>query len=49
MAAVAYTAGSDAKLTLQITSSAVDYESFTALGVIRISDLVVELPIRAVG
>ena len=49
MADVAYTAGSGARLTLQITSSAVDYENFYTLGLVRISDLAVDLPIRALG
>ena len=49
MADVAYTADSGARLTLQITSSAVDYENFYTLGLVRISDLAVDLPIRALG
>ena len=44
---IAYTAGAGSSLVLQITSSAINYENFTTLGIIRISDIEVDLPIHA--
>jgi ABC-2 type transport system ATP-binding protein len=46
---VVYTVGAGDSLTLQITSSAVNYENFTTVGLINISDLRLDLPIRAQG
>ena len=44
---IAYTAAAGDSLVLQITSSAIDYENFTTLGLISISDIAVDLPIHA--
>ena len=48
MANVAYTVGQGDSLTLQITSSALNYENFTSYGFINISDINVSLPIHAI-
>ncbi len=45
---IAYTVEPGDSLTLQITSSAVNYENFTTLGVIDISDIVLDVPLRAI-
>ena len=45
---IVYTTGASDSLTLQITSSAVNYENFTTLGIINISGVSLDLPIRAV-
>lgn len=47
MEAVAYTATAGDSLTLQITSSAANLENFTSFGVVNVSDVIVDLPIRA--
>lgn len=44
---IVYTVAAGDSLTLQITSSAVNYENLTALGVIGISDIGLDLPLRA--
>lgn len=44
---IVYTAGAGDSLTLQITSSAVNYANFIDVGVIDISELELTLPIRA--
>ena len=44
---VAYTVAPGDTLTLQITSSAANLENFTSFGVIDISDIRIDLPIRA--
>lgn len=44
---IAYTAAAGDSLVLQITSSAINYENFTTLGLISISDIAVDLPIHA--
>jgi ABC-2 type transport system ATP-binding protein len=49
MEQIAYTAGDGDSLTLQITSSASSFANVTAFGVIDISEVVLELPIRAGG
>ena len=49
MESIGYTAAtSTSSLTLQITSSATNYENFTSFGLIEISDVRIDLPIRAV-
>lgn len=48
MANIAYTAGTNGSLTLQITSSATNFENFTSFGMVNISDIKLDLPIRAV-
>ena len=49
MADIVYTAATaGASLTLQITSSATNFENFTSYGLIDISDIQIDLPIRAV-
>lgn len=47
MANIAYTAAGH-PLTLQITSSALNYENFTTFGLIDISDIKLELPVHAI-
>jgi ABC-2 type transport system ATP-binding protein len=44
---IAYTVGAGDSLTLQITSSASGFENFTSFGVVHISDIELDLPIRA--
>ena len=44
---IAYTAAPGDALTLQITSSASNFENFTAFGVIGIADVRLDLPVRA--
>ncbi|MCB0931893.1 MAG: peptidase S15 [Mycobacterium sp.] len=48
MANIAYTVDTGDSLTLQITSSALNYENFTAYGFINISDINLALPIHAI-
>ena len=43
---IAYTTPQGGSLTLQITSSATNFENFTTLGIIDIGDITIELPIR---
>lgn len=45
---IAYTVAEGDSLTLQITSSAVNYENFTTLGVIDISNITLDVPLRAI-
>ena len=47
MANIAYTARTGDSLTLQITSSALNYENFFSYGFINISDVKVSLPVHA--
>ena len=49
MEAIAYTVGAGDSLTLQITSSASNYENVTSFGLIGVSDIALDLPIRAAG
>ena len=45
---IAYSVDNDDALTLQITSSAVNYENFTTAGLIDISGIEISLPLRAI-
>lgn len=45
---IAYSVDADDTLTLQITSSAVNYENFTTAGLINISGIEISLPLRAI-
>jgi len=45
---IAYTVAPGDSLTLQITSSAISYENFTTLGLIDVSGITLELPLRAI-
>lgn len=45
---IAYSVGADDSLTLQITSSAVNYENFTTAGLIDVSRIEISLPLRAI-
>jgi ABC-2 type transport system ATP-binding protein len=47
MANIVYAAGNSGSLTLQITSSATNFENFTSFGSVKISDIKLDLPIRA--
>ena len=47
LADIAYTTPAGGSLTLQITSSATNFENFTTIGVIAIGDITINLPIRA--
>lgn len=44
---IVYTATAGGSLLLQITSSAINYENFTTLGIIAVSGISVDLPIHA--
>lgn len=44
---IVYTAGAGESLTLQITSSAINYANFTTAGVINIAKVTLDLPIHA--
>lgn len=46
MADIAYTTPAGGTLTLQITSSATNFENFTTLGVIDIGDITLDMPIH---
>ena len=46
---IAYTVAPGDSLTLQITSSAANLENFTSFGLVNISDVRIDLPIRAAG
>ena len=46
---IAYTVLDGDSLTLQLTSSAANYENLYTLGLVNISDLQIDLPIHAVG
>ncbi len=43
---VAYTTPEGGSLTLQITSSATNFENFTTIGIINIGDITLDMPIR---
>ena len=43
---IAYTTPANGSLTLQITSSATNFENFTTFGIIDIGDIAIELPIH---
>lgn len=47
MADIAYSAGTNGSLTLQITSSATNFENFTSFGLVKITDVKLDMPIKA--
>ena len=46
---IAYTMTPDDSVTLQLVGSATDYENFTAVGVIHVSSMTVQLPTVGAG